>query len=76
MWTGRHRRPFFDVSVLNAMSRVPLASGKIVHPVGNDVGVKQRERKKPGVWRCGFRGISGKLLKWRNFINSEWCFVM
>src|ERR1700736_1952524 len=40
--TGRHRRPFFDVSVLNAMSRVPLASGKIVHPIWNDVGVKQR----------------------------------
>ena len=40
--TGRHRRPFFDVRVLNAMSRVPLASGKIVHPVGNDVGLKQR----------------------------------
>jgi hypothetical protein len=39
--TGRHRRPFFDVSVLNAMSTVPLASGEIVHAVGNDVGVKQ-----------------------------------
>jgi hypothetical protein len=40
-WTGRHSRPFLDVSVLNAMSTVPLASGEIVHAVGNDVGVKQ-----------------------------------
>jgi hypothetical protein len=34
------------------------------------------ERKNPGVWRCGFRGISGKLLKWQNFINLEWFFGM
>ena len=36
--TGRHRRRFFDVSVLYAMSRVSLGSSKIAHAVGNDVG--------------------------------------
>jgi hypothetical protein len=55
--TGRHRRPFFDVSVLNAMSRVPLASREIVHTVGNDVGVKQRPVASQIFLLHGFAGI-------------------
>ena len=34
------------------------------------------ERKIPGVWWRGFRERFDKLLKWQNFINSEWCFGM
>ena len=37
-----HRSPILDFGVLNAKSRVPLAAGKIIHSVGNNVGVKQR----------------------------------
>src|ERR1039457_1354230 len=44
-WTGRHRRRFFDVSVLYAMSRVSFRSSKIAHAVGNDVGER--------VWTLG-----------------------
>src|ERR1035441_8896989 len=56
-WTGRHRRSFFDVSVLNAMSRVSLASGKIVHTIGNDVGVKQRPVASQIFLLHGFAGV-------------------
>ena len=38
VWTGRHRGRFFDVCILYAESRVPLAIRKLLHAVGNDVG--------------------------------------
>jgi len=64
-----------EVLVENPVHRGPAKESAVFYGAFAE-RVQQRDRKNPGVWWCWFQEISGKLLKWQNFINSEWCFGM